>query len=82
MDSSRCYSQAVFCSDDEQLETAQTRKFDYAIESCRLKSGDRVLNVRGGWDSFTDSGLKDLRHAGWWLKNIVIYMIKSHQKYY
>ncbi|MFC2151819.1 class I SAM-dependent methyltransferase [Bacteroidota bacterium] len=54
LDSSRCYSQAVFCSDDEPLESAQIRKFDYAIESCRLKAGDRVLDVGGGWGSFTE----------------------------
>ncbi|MCX5849557.1 MAG: class I SAM-dependent methyltransferase [Deltaproteobacteria bacterium] len=54
MDSSRCYSQAVFSSDDEPLECAQARKFDFAIESCRLRPGDNVLDVGGGWGSFTE----------------------------
>ena len=57
MDSTRCYSQAVFADDDEPLEAAQQRKLDFAIDACRLKSGDRVLDVGGGWGSFTE-------HAG------------------
>lgn len=57
MDSTRCYSQALFERDDEALETAQRRKLDFAIEACRLQSGDRVLDVGGGWGSFTE-------HAG------------------
>jgi cyclopropane-fatty-acyl-phospholipid synthase len=53
----RCYSQAVFERNDETLETAQHRKLDLVIESCRLKPGNRVLDVGGGWGSFTE-------HAG------------------
>jgi len=57
MDPTRCYSQAVFERDDESLETAQLRKLDYALTACRLKPGDRVLDVGGGWGAFTE-------HAG------------------
>ncbi|WP_153111031.1 class I SAM-dependent methyltransferase [Propionivibrio limicola] len=57
LDPSRCYSQAVFECDDEPLETAQRRKLDFAIQSCRLEPGDRVLDVGCGWGSFTE-------HAG------------------
>ena len=57
MDPTRCYSQAIFTSDDESLESAQHRKLDFALEACRLKPGDRVLDVGGGWGSFTE-------HAG------------------
>jgi cyclopropane-fatty-acyl-phospholipid synthase len=57
MDSTRSYSQAVFERDDEALETAQRRKLDFALASCRVKPGDRVLDVGGGWGSFTE-------HAG------------------
>ncbi len=57
LDPTRCYSQAVFERDDEPLETAQRRKLDFAIDACRLKPGDRVLDVGGGWGSFTE-------HAG------------------
>ena len=57
MDPTRCYSHALFERDDEALETAQRRKLDFAIDACRLKPGDRVLDVGGGWGSFTE-------HAG------------------
>jgi cyclopropane-fatty-acyl-phospholipid synthase len=54
MDPTRCYSQAVFERDDEPLETAQRRKLDFAVASCQLKPGDRVLDVGGGWGTFTE----------------------------
>ena len=57
MDPTRCYSQAIFESDDEPLETAQRRKLDYVVKSCELKPGDRVLDVGGGWGAFVE-------HAG------------------
>jgi cyclopropane-fatty-acyl-phospholipid synthase len=57
MDTTRCYSQAVFERDDESLETAQRRKLDFAVSACHLKPGDRVLDVGGGWGTFTE-------HAG------------------
>jgi cyclopropane-fatty-acyl-phospholipid synthase len=57
LDASRCYSQAVFERDDEALETAQSRKLNFAVDACGLKPGDRVLDVGGGWGSFTE-------HAG------------------
>jgi cyclopropane-fatty-acyl-phospholipid synthase len=57
LDRTRCYSQAMFESDEESLETAQRRKLDFALEACRLKPGDRVLDVGCGWGSFTE-------HAG------------------
>lgn len=61
MDKSRCYSQALFERDDEGLEQAQKRKLDFVIESCRLKYGDNVLDVGGGWGTFTEyAGLKGI----------------------
>jgi cyclopropane-fatty-acyl-phospholipid synthase len=57
MDPTRCYSHAVFERDDEGLESAQRRKLDFAIDACMLQPGDRVLDVGGGWGSFTE-------HAG------------------
>jgi cyclopropane-fatty-acyl-phospholipid synthase len=50
----RCYSQAVFADAREDLETAQTRKLDFAIASTRLRPGDRVLDIGGGWGAFTE----------------------------
>jgi cyclopropane-fatty-acyl-phospholipid synthase len=57
MDPTRCYSHALFERDDEPLERAQRRKLDFAIDACRLQPGDHVLDVGGGWGSFTE-------HAG------------------
>lgn len=57
MDPTRCYSQALFEREDETLETAQRRKLDFVIDSCGMRPGDRVLDVGGGWGSFTE-------HAG------------------
>jgi cyclopropane-fatty-acyl-phospholipid synthase len=61
LDPSRCYSQAVFEHDEESLNTAQRRKLDFAIESCRLQPGDHVLDVGCGWGSFTEhAGLRGI----------------------
>jgi len=57
MDSTRCYSQAVFERDDESLEAAQRRKLEFALAACKVKPGDQVLDVGGGWGTFTE-------HAG------------------
>lgn len=57
MDATRCYSQAVYAHDDETLETAQHRKLDFAINACGIQPGNRVLDVGGGWGTFTE-------HAG------------------
>ena len=52
-----CYSHGFFESSDEPLETAMTRKLEYAIAATRLQPGMRVLDIGGGWGSF-------LRFAG------------------
>jgi cyclopropane-fatty-acyl-phospholipid synthase len=58
----RGYSHGFFESDEETVETAMERKFQYAIDACRLKPGDRVLDIGGGWGSFVqyagDRGLR------------------------
>src|SRR5262245_21465421 len=53
----RCYTEAVFASDDEPLEDAMTRKLDVAIEAIGARPGDHVLEVGGGWGAFVE-------HAG------------------
>jgi cyclopropane-fatty-acyl-phospholipid synthase len=53
----RCYSHAYFQSDDESLESATQRKLNYAMESCGIKPGWRVLDIGAGWGAFTE-------HAG------------------
>lgn len=63
MDSSRCYSQAIFEHDDESLEVAQCRKLDTVVKSCGLKAGDRVLDVGGGWGAFVEHAGKQGIHV-------------------
>lgn len=53
----RCYSHAVFASESESLEDATTRKLDGAIETLGLPPGSRILDIGGGWGTFTE-------HAG------------------
>jgi cyclopropane-fatty-acyl-phospholipid synthase len=52
----RGYSHAHFEHDDEPLEAGMERKFQYAIDACGLKPGDRVLDIGGGWGSFVQYG--------------------------
>lgn len=62
LDSSHCYSQAVYEQDDEALEKAQRRKLAFALDACRVKPGDRVLDVGGGWGTFTEhAGMKGIQ---------------------
>jgi cyclopropane-fatty-acyl-phospholipid synthase len=53
----RAYSQAVYNSDDETLEDAQTRKLDFALEAVKATPGSRILDIGSGWGSFVE-------HAG------------------
>ena len=58
----RAYSQAVFESDTEPLEDAQTRKLNFAIDAVHAKAGDRVLDIGSGWGSFVEhAGLKGIQ---------------------
>jgi cyclopropane-fatty-acyl-phospholipid synthase len=46
------YTQGVYERDDETLDVATTRKFDYAFEKLHLKPGDRILEVGPGWGAW------------------------------
>ena len=50
----RAYSQAVFQDANEPLEDAMERKLEFALRSCQLRPGDRVLDIGGGWGAFTE----------------------------
>lgn len=57
----RAYSQAVFASDDESLEDAQTRKLDFALQSVQATAGQKVLDIGSGWGSFVEyAGKKNI----------------------
>ena len=50
----RAYSQAVYLNDEEALEDAQTRKFDFALDAVKAKPGDRILDIGSGWGAFVE----------------------------
>jgi len=50
----RCYTQGVFERDDEPLEAAFARKFDFLISACALRAGSRVFEVGPGWGAFAE----------------------------
>jgi len=52
------YSQGIYEKDDEPLSRALERKFDWAIEKCKLKPGSRVLEIGPGWGAFAGHALQ------------------------
>jgi len=46
------YSQGVYERDEESLDAALRRKFDYAVEKCELGQSTRVLEIGPGWGAF------------------------------
>lgn len=46
------YSQGVYEEDDETLEAALRRKFDYAADHCELGPSTRILEIGPGWGAF------------------------------
>ncbi|MBM3517381.1 MAG: class I SAM-dependent methyltransferase [Alphaproteobacteria bacterium] len=47
-----CYTQGVYESDDETLDVATLRKFDYCFDKLRLKPGDHLLEIGPGWGAW------------------------------
>ena len=47
-----CYTQGVYEAEDEPLDVATTRKFDYAFERLGLKAGDHILEIGPGWGAW------------------------------
>jgi cyclopropane-fatty-acyl-phospholipid synthase len=52
LDDNLMYSSAIFCSADETLETAATRKLDRICRKLALGAGDHVLEIGTGWGGF------------------------------
>jgi cyclopropane-fatty-acyl-phospholipid synthase len=50
----RCYTQGIYESEDDALEVATRRKFDFCFEACRLGPGSHVLEVGPGWGAFAE----------------------------
>ena len=51
LDSQLTYSTGIFLHAEEDLETAQARKFAHVRELLRLKPGDKVFDAGCGWGS-------------------------------
>ncbi len=51
LDKTRAYSHGIFENDHELLEEACTRKLKFAMDSCFLSPGKKVLDLGAGWGS-------------------------------
>jgi len=49
LDKTRAYSHGIFINDNETLETANTRKLEFAMKGCQLSPGAKVLDLGAGW---------------------------------
>ncbi len=47
-----CYTQGVYERDDETLDVATLRKFDYCFDRLKLKPGDHILEIGPGWGAW------------------------------
>jgi cyclopropane-fatty-acyl-phospholipid synthase len=47
-----CYTQGIFETPEDTLQTATLRKFDYCFEKCRMKPGDHILEIGPGWGAW------------------------------
>jgi cyclopropane-fatty-acyl-phospholipid synthase len=54
MDETRCYTQGIFERPDEKLADAIHRKFDFAIDACKLGPGSHILEIGPGWGAFSE----------------------------
>ena len=70
------YSQGVYENDDETLETALQRKFDYAVEKCELRQSTRVLEIGPGWGAFASYVLpRGVNFVGLTISNVSLNFI-------
>lgn len=49
LDKTRAYSHGIFMHDQESLEVANTRKLEFAMTSCHVSPGSKVLDIGAGW---------------------------------
>ncbi len=49
LDKTRAYSHGIFLNDNESLEVANSRKLEFALQSCQLSVGSKILDIGTGW---------------------------------
>ncbi len=54
LDKTRTYSQGLFLDDRDSLEQSALRKLDFALQSCHLRPGDKVLDIGAGWGNLVE----------------------------
>ena len=59
LDRTMTYSSAVFQSEADTLEDAQTRKYQKLAELADIQQGDRVLEIGCGWGGFAEYAAKE-----------------------
>ena len=59
LDRTMTYSSAVFQSEADTLEDAQTRKYQKLAELVEIQQGDRVLEIGCGWGGFAEYAAKE-----------------------
>ncbi|WP_203291336.1 SAM-dependent methyltransferase [Maricaulis parjimensis] len=59
LDESMTYSSALYDTQQDALEEAQTRKYRRICESLQLKPGDHVLEIGCGWGGFAEIAIRD-----------------------
>jgi cyclopropane-fatty-acyl-phospholipid synthase len=58
LDEGMTYSGAVFATPDEELASAQERKYQALIEALGIRPGDRVLEIGCGWGGFAQAAAR------------------------
>jgi cyclopropane-fatty-acyl-phospholipid synthase len=54
LDKTRTYSHGIFIADNESHELAATRKLEFALNSCHLMPGAKVLDIGAGWGNIVE----------------------------
>jgi len=54
LDKTRTYSHGIFINDNEPYEKAALRKLEFALQSCHLSPGQKVLDIGAGWGNIVE----------------------------
>jgi cyclopropane-fatty-acyl-phospholipid synthase len=72
------YTQGVYVTDEESLEQATARKFDYCFQALDLKPGDHVLDIGPGWGAWLEyASSRGIRGTGITISEASLNYLKS-----